>query len=192
MFTLVVCWYSLSPCHNPYIVAGTSGDNIGMCHWLREYQHTTNVNIHHVLCDPYLVSFPFYTIPICLFLKIHRIFYLLVSSHFYIHSVYVLSVNGWCCMEYSSVERWRSSYREKCPRPFLVHGRHGNTEIHMRLSFTFMHCIVCKFEKWRSSYRKKCLRPFFVDGCHGNTQIHMRTKFHLHALHGLQVWEVKK
>ena len=39
-----------------------------------EYQHTTNVNIHHVLCDPYLVSFPFYTIPICLFLKIHRIF----------------------------------------------------------------------------------------------------------------------
>ena len=50
------------------------------------------MNIHHVLCDPYLVSFPFYTIPICLFLKIHRIFYLLVSSHFYIHSVYVLSV----------------------------------------------------------------------------------------------------
>ena len=42
------------------IVAGTSGDNIGMCHVLREYQHTTNVNIHHVLCDPYLVSFPFY------------------------------------------------------------------------------------------------------------------------------------
>ena len=40
------------------------------------------MNIHHVLCDPYLVSFPFYTIPI------------LVSSHFYIHSVYILSVNG--------------------------------------------------------------------------------------------------
>ena len=37
------------------------------------------MNIHHVLCDPYLVSFPFYTIPICLFLKIHRIFYLLVN-----------------------------------------------------------------------------------------------------------------
>ena len=127
-----VCWYSLSPCHNSYIVAGTSGDNIGMCHWLREYQHTTNVNIHHVLCDPYLVSFPFYTIPIiCLFLKIHRMFYLLVPSHFYIHSVYVLSVNGWCCMEYASVERWRSSYREKCLRPFLVHGRHGNAEMHM-------------------------------------------------------------
>ena len=36
------------------------------------------MNIHHVLCDPYLVSFPLYTIPICLFLKIHRIFYLLV------------------------------------------------------------------------------------------------------------------
>ena len=27
-------------------------------------------------------------------LSIHSIFYLLVSSHFYIHSVYVLSVNG--------------------------------------------------------------------------------------------------
>ena len=37
------------------------------------------MNIHHVLCDPYLVSFPFYTIPICLFLKIHRIFYLPVK-----------------------------------------------------------------------------------------------------------------
>ena len=33
---------------------------------------------------------------------------------------------------------------------------------------------------------------FFVDGCHGNTEIHMRTKFHLHALHDEQVWEVKK
>ena len=30
------------------------------------------MNIRHVLCDPYLVSFPFYTTPICLFLKIHR------------------------------------------------------------------------------------------------------------------------
>ena len=90
-------------CHMVYVHIGSvlilpesmsqflSGDNIEMCHGLREYQHTTNVNIHHVLCDPYLVSFPFYTIPICLFLKIHRIFYLLVSSHFYIHSVYVLS-----------------------------------------------------------------------------------------------------
>ena len=28
---------------------------------------------------------------------------------------------------------------------------------------------------------------FFVNGCHGNAQIHMCTKFHLHALHGLQV-----
>ena len=26
------------------------------------YQHTTKENINHVLCDPYLVSFPFYTI----------------------------------------------------------------------------------------------------------------------------------
>ena len=39
---------------------------------------------------------------------------------------------------------------------------------------------------------KKCLRPFFVHGRHGNTEIHMRTKFHFHALHGLQVLEVKK
>ena len=36
-------------------------------------------------------------------------------------------------------------------------------------------------------YREKCLRQFFVNGCHGNTEIHMCTKFHLHALHGLQV-----
>ena len=55
-----------------------------------------------------------------------------------------------------------------------------------------MHCMVCKFEKWRSSYGKKYLRPFFVHGCHWNTEIHMHTKFHFHALHGLQVWEVKK
>ena len=34
---------------------------------------------------------------------------------------------------------------------------------------------------------KKCLRPFFVHSRHGNTEIHMRTKFHLHALHGVQV-----
>ena len=31
-------------------------------------------------------------------------------------------------MEYSSVERSRSSYREKCLRPF---GCHGNAEIHV-------------------------------------------------------------
>ena len=52
------------------------------------YQHTTNVNIHHVLCDPYLVSFPFYTIPICLFLKIHRIFIYLSLSFLYTLSVF--------------------------------------------------------------------------------------------------------
>ena len=39
-------------------------------------------------------------------------------------------------------------------------------------------------ERRRSSYREKCLRPF---GCHGNAEIHMSTKFHLHALHGVQV-----
>ena len=50
-------------------------------------------------------------------------------------------------------------------------------------------CIV-----WRTSLRseevvifKSVPRPRFVDGRHGNTQIHMCTKFHLHALHGLQV-----
>ena len=42
-----------------------------------------------------------------------------------------------------------------------------------------------------SSYRKKCLRPF-VHGCHGNAETHMFTKFHLHALYGVQVSEVKK
>ena len=41
---------------------------------------------------PYLVSFPFfYTIPICLLFKIRRIFYLLVSSNFYIHQCKSLS-----------------------------------------------------------------------------------------------------
>ena len=40
-------------------------------------------------------------------------------------------------MEYSSVERSRSSYREKCLRPFGCHeclrpfGCHGNAEIHV-------------------------------------------------------------
>ena len=53
-------------------------------------------------------------------------------------------------------------------------------------SFNSMHCMICK--KWRSSYGKKCLRTFF-HGCHGNAE---NTKFHFHALHGLQVWEVKK
>ena len=33
---------------------------------------------------------------------------------------------------------------------------------------------------------------FFADDHHGNTEIHMRTKFHLHALYGVQVSEVKK
>ena len=27
----------------------------------------------------------------------------------------------------------------------------------------------------------------FVHDCHGKAEIHMRTKFHLHALHGVQV-----
>ena len=40
---------------------------------------------------------------------------------------------------------WKSeevySYREKCPRPFFVHDRHGNVEIHMRTTST--HCMMC-------------------------------------------------
>ena len=63
-----------------------------------------------------------------------------------------------------------SSYaREECPR---------------------IHCV--RSLMIYSSYRKKCPRPFFVDDRHGNIEIHMRTKFHLHALYGEQVWEVKK
>ncbi|CAI8040083.1 hypothetical protein GBAR_LOCUS22337 [Geodia barretti] len=34
--------------------------------------------------NPYLVSLSFYTIPICTLFLIRRIFYLLVSTHFYI------------------------------------------------------------------------------------------------------------
>ena len=45
------------------------------------------MNIHHVLGDPYPVSFDFDTIPVCLFLKIQ-----LPSSYFYIHSVYVKEI----------------------------------------------------------------------------------------------------
>ena len=36
----------------------------------RSISTTTNVNIHHVFCHPYLVSFPFYTISICLCLLV--------------------------------------------------------------------------------------------------------------------------
>ena len=54
------------------------------------------------------------------------------------------------------------------------------------------HCVQISplwFVSLRSKevVRKKCLRPFFVHGRHGNAEIHMCTKFHLHALHGLQV-----
>ena len=77
------------------------------------------MNIHHVLCDPYLVSFPFYTIPICLFLKIHRIFYLLISSHFYIHLVYVFSVNNDAVWS-MQVLKGEEVVIEKKSAPFLV------------------------------------------------------------------------
>ena len=32
-------------------------------------------------------------------------------------------------------EKWRSSYEEKCPWPFFVHGCRGNTEIHVGTKF---------------------------------------------------------
>ena len=35
------------------------------------------------------------------------------------------------------IEKWRSSYREKCPRQFFVSGCHGNPEIHMCTKFPF-------------------------------------------------------
>ena len=54
------------------------------------------MNIRHVLCDPYLVSFPFYTIPICLFLKIHRIFYLLVGMKLSAHTNNVTPMTHEC------------------------------------------------------------------------------------------------
>ena len=34
-------------------------------------------------------------------------------------------------------EKERSSYKEKCPGQFFVHGCHGNDEIHMRTKFHF-------------------------------------------------------
>ena len=34
-------------------------------------------------------------------------------------------------------EKCRSSYGKKCLRPFFVHGRHGNNEIHMHTKFHF-------------------------------------------------------
>ena len=33
----------------------------------------------------------------------------------------------------------------------------------------------------------KSVRGNFFHGCHGNTEIHLYAKFHLYALHGLQV-----
>ena len=49
------------------------------------------------------------------------------------------------------------------------------------LSVIFLHCIVCNEEVFLG---KKVPKAIFVHGCHGNG---MHTKFHLHALHGLQV-----
>ena len=49
------------------------------------------MNIHHVLCDSYLVSFPFYTIPICLFLKFIG-FFIYLSPLIFIYTQCMFSV----------------------------------------------------------------------------------------------------
>ena len=61
------------------------GNNIGIVWWGWGCQraHICLLTMLHV-SHPYLVSFSFYTLPICLILKIRRIFNLLVSTHFYI------------------------------------------------------------------------------------------------------------
>ena len=58
-------------CHNPYVVAGTPCKNIGkgMCH-----QHTTNVNINHVLNQILLCLLSFSYTPYMALVIIHRIF----------------------------------------------------------------------------------------------------------------------
>ena len=78
------------------------------CDGLREYEHTTNLNISHVL---YLISTlsPFLFIQslyICLFLKIHRIFYLLVGlinqiCHLHAKILSVLKLFSWNCTVFS-------------------------------------------------------------------------------------------
>ena len=45
-------------------------------------------------------------------------FIIYLSSLIFIYTQYILSVNGY--IEYASVEMSRSSFTEKCPRPFLV------------------------------------------------------------------------
>ena len=68
-------------------------------------------------------------------------------------------------------------------RPFIVHGCHGNSEIHMR---TKLPCIV-----WCASLRSeevvigKSARGHFL--FIAVMEIHMCTKFHLHAHYSSQV-----
>ena len=135
--------------------------------------------IPHILTIPILSPFLFIPFLHAKF-QIRRIYYLLVSFHFYTHSVLIIE---WGASPY------KYTYSMNRYGVTEAGGHHGNAEIHLCTNFTTM---VCKFEKWRSSYKEKCPRQFFVHGCHGNGKIHMRTKFHFHTLHGLQVWEVKK
>ena len=60
---------------------GTPGNNIGIVLWtqgMSRHSRCENLCESYAISHPYLVSFTFYTIPICLLLKICRIFYLLV------------------------------------------------------------------------------------------------------------------
>ena len=65
--------------------------------------------------------------------------------------------------------------------------KHSNTHAYQVSATCIAWFPSLRNEEDFSSYREKCPRPFFVHDRHGNAEIHMRTKFHLHALHGVQV-----
>ena len=148
-------------------------------------------------------------------------FFIYLSPLIFIYTPYIFSVNG--CIKYASVKRWRSSYTENCPRPFLVIALMETLKSASPSQFAslrsregcpwqfFCWCLSWKHYNahaskvspqcilWFASLRseevffgQKVPLAIFVHGCHGNAEIHIRTKFKFHALHGLQVWEVKK
>ena len=64
----------------------------------------------------------------------------------------------------------------------MVHGRHGNDEMHMHSE-----CHLFALYSLRSEevfLDQKVPEAIFVHGCHGNG---MYIKIHFHALHDLQV-----
>ena len=73
---------------------------------------------------------------------------------------------------FASLRSEKSSYKEKCLRPFSVHGCYGNTV------YQVSPLCVCWLEKWRSSHREYFPWPFFVDSRRGNSKIYMHTKFY--------------